>query len=263
MWITWKNTATATTGALTDTDELTVELDVRLYGVGLDTRIFPTNNAALPINAASPGTWTFDWYLQFMNPYDTAFSNTPAGAVPAFTTTTVLYDGVVGELEFTVAPGTPPAYDTAVLDWKNANPGELRDVHCSLDGPEIATNCTDDTEDNWVAITTAGTEQCVEKWNLEVPAIRCVRLASSFKRVMMTPDPNSQDINIDYRPYMVSAGWITQGQTTTPMKWEGPRQAVDFHRFREQTPESDWNGAISSMGVSCAALAAAVMTFLF
>lgn len=180
--------------------------------------------------------------------------------MPAFTTAASLYDGVIGELEIAVAAGTP---DTAVVDWKTAAPSELRDVKCTADGVEFGTLCTDDTQDDWQAITTAGTDQCVEKWTLASPGIRCVRMASSFKRVMLTNDPNAEDINLDYRPYMVSTGWFVQTGTTTPLKWAAPRQVVDFHRFREQTPESDFNGAISSMGVSCAAIAAAVMTFLF
>ena len=62
---------------------------------------------------------------------------------------------------------------------------------------------------------------------------------------------------------MVQAGWLIETGTTTPFKFEAKRQVVDFGRFLKVAPESEYNSALSNMTVSCAALAAGIMTFLF
>jgi len=49
---------------------------------------------------------------------------------------------------------------------------------------------------------------------------------------------------------------------TSPYQIAFPKQSVDLGRFRRGTPEADYNGAID-MDVTCVALAAAIMTFLF
>ena len=37
MWVTWKNSAVDVTGTVNGTTELEVDLDLRLYGAGVDS----------------------------------------------------------------------------------------------------------------------------------------------------------------------------------------------------------------------------------
>lgn len=82
----------------------------------------------------------------------------------------------------------------------------------------------------------------------------------------MSTDASSpaEDFDLAYRPFQVSTGWVIGASpSTTPLLWAGARQSVDFGRFLAAAPEADFNGAMTGMGVTCASLAAAVMTFLF
>ena len=88
-------------------------------------------------------------------------------------------------------------------------------------------------------------------------------MKSTVKRLFETTDANSQDMFFAYRPFMVSAGWVVASATTSPLKMEFTRQVVDFGEFLKAAPESNWNGALGNMTVTCATLAAAVMTFMF
>lgn len=93
--------------------------------------------------------------------------------------------------------------------------------------------------------------------------IRCVRLRSQWKRFFLTPETGAtNDIDLGYRPFQVSTGWKFTAVATSPYQIAFPKQSVDLGRFRRGTPEADYNGAID-MGVTCGALAAAIMTFLF
>ena len=82
MWITWGNTATSKTGSIVAADELSVDVELRLYAVNLDTRTYPTENAALPINASAAATWTMDWFIQIMNPNEGPLTANVATGVP-------------------------------------------------------------------------------------------------------------------------------------------------------------------------------------
>ena len=62
---------------------------------------------------------------------------------------------------------------------------------------------------------------------------------------------------------MVSAGWVLDTETTPPGKMGFDRQVVDFHRFLEEEPESDYNGAMSTVAVTGSAIAAIVCSFMF
>jgi len=52
----------------------------------------------------------------------------------------------------------------------------------------------------------ASDEQCVEKWNLASPLIRCVRMEGNFSRPFITTD-TANDLDIRYGPMSVTAGW--------------------------------------------------------
>lgn len=62
---------------------------------------------------------------------------------------------------------------------------------------------------------------------------------------------------------MVTTGWKFADGSGTPLVFAPTRQIVDFGEFNQAAPESDFNGAMSSMTVTCASIAAAVMTFMF
>jgi len=80
---------------------------------------------------------------------------------------------------------------------------------------------------------------------------------------LTTEATGNHDIDLDYRPYQVSTGWNVQTGTTFPLQIAFPRQSVDLGRFRRVTPEADYNSAISGLGLTCASLAAAIMSTLF
>ena len=169
MWITWGNTATAKSGSIVATDELSVDVELRLYAANLDTRTYPTENAALPINASAAATWTFNWFIQFMNPNEGPITANVAGGQSADYTQT-LYDAAIGFLEIATTSGSGATRDTAVATW--ATPG-LQDSYCLADGVVTASpNCVADTDgasggaDNLTAVTGPTEDHCVEKWNL-------------------------------------------------------------------------------------------------
>lgn len=151
-----------------------------------------------------------------------------------------------------------------MVNWSVAN--GLRDTFCSADAATL-TACTDDTNNNLTPVTGPTDEQCVEKWTLKSPGIRCVRMKSSWSRKFLTPDTTAgpgQDVDLGYRPFQVLTGWhIGASPSATPLKFGAPAQSVDFGRFLRGAPEADFNSAVTGMGVTCASLAAAVMTFLF
>lgn len=91
-------------------------------------------------------------------------------------------------------------------------------------------------------------------------------MESKFTRKFLTTESAGivpRDIDLDYRPYQVSTGWNVQTGTTFPLQIAFPRQSVDLGRFRRVTPEADYNSAISGLGLTCASLAAAIMSTLF
>lgn len=151
-------------------------MDIRLYGVNLDTRNKPTDIPTQEINASASAVWVMSWYLQFMNPYDTVTTGNAAGGNSAtYNDSGILYDGAIGEIEFATTAGTAgAAADTAVVNW-GAN--ALRDVSCTADGTTLAA-CTDDATNNLTAITANPADQCTETWILDSPGIRCVRIQS-------------------------------------------------------------------------------------
>lgn len=122
----------------------------------------------------------------------------------------------------------------------------------SLDHANAGTN-------GWTTTTGPTDDQCVEKWTLAAPAIRCVRLASSASRPFTTTDTGQRDFDLGYRPFMISAGWVFESQAAAPQKMAFDRQVVDFGDFLRPAPESDFNSAMT-MGATCAAITAAVLT---
>jgi len=124
-------------------DELSVDVELRLYAVNLDTRTYPTENAALPINASASATWTMDWFIQIMNPEQGPMSANDAGGTAADYTQT-LYDAALGFLSIATTAGSGATRDTAVVTW--ATPG-LVDSYCLADGVVTAgPNCVADTD---------------------------------------------------------------------------------------------------------------------
>lgn len=122
----------------------------------------------------------------------------------------------------TTAAGPP---HTAVVEWDDGLL-ELSDRVCTVEGTPDTTNCpADTTTDEWTTTTTG--EQCVEKWNLLEPAIRCVRIENTFARRFKTEDDgntsNNQDIKFEYRSYAVTAGWVFAAGSTSPLKMDFAR----------------------------------------
>ena len=108
MWVTWGNTAADAVGTITQAStELSVDIDLRLYAAGIDT------TAAAVIDATSSAAYDMVYYLQFMNPYETATA--PNTALSA-----LVYDGVVMDVKITTTAGGPAGTsnpDQAVFDW--------------------------------------------------------------------------------------------------------------------------------------------------
>lgn len=163
---------------------------------------------------------------------------------------------MVGNVVVTCTAGTP---NTCTFDYSSGD--KVQDSNCTAFND--ITTCSNDSGTNDVSTSLAdNTQQCIEFWNLASPDIQCVRMQGNFSRPFVTTD-TANDIDIRYGPMMVSAGWKIAGQTTVPLESKFDRQIVDFGRFLRPAPESDYNGAVSSMGISCAAVAAAVVTFMF
>merc|ERR1712032_126880 len=94
--------------------------------------------------------------------------------------------------------------DGVVVTWDDTD--KLVDANCSTE--HNYSGCSNDTTNNWTKITGDSDEQCVEKWDIVDPHIRCVRMKSSGKRTFLTTDTNPEDIDLGYRPFSVSAGWL-------------------------------------------------------
>ena len=121
-------------------------------------------------------------------------------------------------------------------------------------------NCTNDALNAYTSTTTG--DQCVEKWSLPNQEIRCVRVKNTFSRPFLTTDTNAVDFDLGYRPFRILAGWEIADQLASPLKMDFPGQAVDFSRFLRPTPESDYNGAVSSLSLTCG-LVAGVLAYMF
>ena len=71
----------------------------------------------------------------------------------------------------------------------------------------------------------------------------------------------AQYFDFGYRPFDVGAGYNIGSATAAPEVMDFDRQTVDYGRFLEGTPESDYNGA---NGVALGfALVAAILTQLW
>ena len=205
MFVTWSNTAVDSIGTISGTTELSVDVDLRLAAANVNT---VSGDA---IDATSSATHNMVYYLQFLNPYMSATSpNTALG--------TLLYDAAVADILITTTAGTATvSRDLAVFDWDG---DALSDSYCTAEHSPTSV-CTNDTTNDWTTTTTG--DQCVEKWDIVDPAIRCVRMKSTMKRLFRTTDANSQDFYFAYRPFMVSAGWVIASAITTPLKMEFTR----------------------------------------
>ena len=58
-------------------------------------------------------------------------------------------------------------------------------------------------------------------------------------------DTNSEKFDLAYRPFDVGAGWDFGSGASAPTLMNFARQTVDYGRFLEGEPESDYNGANS------------------
>ena len=162
MFVTWKNTAVDSSGTISASTELDIDMELNLYAANLDTTSLDV------IDATASAVHEMAFYLQYMNPYETTTGNSQDFSV-------FLFDAVIGDITITTAAGPP---HTAVFTW---DADGIADAKCTAVGDSInAANCVNDA-DNAYTTTTTG-EQCVEKWNLATPAIRCVRVKNNFKR---------------------------------------------------------------------------------
>lgn len=82
-------------------------MDLRLYGVNLDTRNEPTNVPGQEINAVASAAWAMSWYVQFLTPHTDATPNAASGVTAILSDSTALYDGAIGELTIQTTAGTP------------------------------------------------------------------------------------------------------------------------------------------------------------
>ena len=78
-----------------------------------------------------------------------------------------------------------------------------------------------------------------------------------FKR----EDSSNEKFDLAYRPFDVGAGWDFGSASAAPTLMNFARQTVDYGRFLEGEPESDYNGAYSATLGS--ALLAAILTQLW
>ena len=86
------------------------------------------------------------FYLQFLNPYETATSpNTKLSVLP--------YDAVIGDIKITTGTGTlgadPPVPDTALFEWGDDG---LADSYCTAE--HSPGDCTKDSTNDWTTTTT-------------------------------------------------------------------------------------------------------------
>lgn len=146
MWITWKNEAPDVSGTITAANELAVEFDLRLYGIGLDTGYNP-DDPSKTMHAGN--TYDMKYYLLFANPYLTTSTNSRGGEPASVSALT--YDAVVGHVQIVTASNV---LDTAVFTWKAAD-GSLADSYCTA---EDLANCTNDTNNLWTTTTSGATE---------------------------------------------------------------------------------------------------------
>ena len=250
MWITWKNTAADATGTISSSTELEADLELMLYAADVNTA------SGDAIDATAEASWGMKYYLQFMNPWETATgTNTDLS--------TIAYDAVIADI--TITTTTPSisgsgTHDTAVFTWTDSST-KAKDSYCP-DSHTIA-SCTTDTTDNWDEEEPSSGNQCVETWALAAPTIRCVRMQATLKRKFHTSDANSEDIYFGYRPFMVFAGWEVASAVNAPLLMEFSGQNVDFGEFLRAEPEADYNSAITSLAITCASLTTAVLTFMF
>ena len=111
MWVTWSNQAVNTSGTVDGTTELSVDLDLKMYAVQMDTGSGDIIDAI-----STPGaTYGMIYYLQFANPYLSATS-------PNTTWDNLKYDAMVADI--TITTGSGAGKDTAVFNW-TTTPSDL------------------------------------------------------------------------------------------------------------------------------------------
>ena len=77
----------------------------------------------------------------------------------------------------------------------------------------------------------------------------------------ITDNSETEKFDLGYRPFDVGAGWDFGSASAAPEVMDFDRQTVDYGRFLEGEPESDYNGA---NGVALGfALVAAILTQLW
>ena len=242
MFVTWGNTAVDKAGTIDSSTTLKIDMDLRLYALGIDS------SSGNVIDATGDAPQTMEFYLQFLNPYMTTTGNSQGYS-------TVQYDAVVGYLDITTNRGPP---HTAVFTWAA---GGIADAKCTdPTWGNAGANCSVDALNAYTTTTTG--EQCVQKWSLANQEIRCVQIKNTFSRPFLTTDTNAVDFDLGYRPFQVLAGWEIADQLSASLKLDFTAQAVDFGRFLRPTPEADYNGAVSSLSLTCG-LVAGVLAYMF
>ena len=124
-----------------------------------------------------------------------------------------------------------------------------------------AGSISDLTADTVNDVTSTTAASCTESWKLADAYSRCVRIQSAMTMLFKREDTNSENFDLAYRPFDVGAGWDFGSAVAAPTLMHFARQTVDYGRFLEGEPESDYNGAYSATLGS--ALLAAILTQLW
>ena len=97
MFVTWGNTAVAD-GAITASTELQIDVDVRMYGVGLQTRYptLTTGESSKVMYGGAGASYCMEYWLMWLNPMMTTSANA-AGGTPGHISSLVA-EGAVSNL---------------------------------------------------------------------------------------------------------------------------------------------------------------------
>ena len=246
MWITWGNTATDSAGTVASDTELQIDFDLRLYAADLTSES----------GGVLENTQTLQYYVLWTNPYEEGSTTGNNNDMATIAINAIVDDQTITNNNESTG-GTVDTEDTFSFAATSGYPTDANGSAYPV-ASDISTALTADTV-NDVTSTTAAS--CTETWKLASAYSQCVRIQSSMTMLFKREDTNSEDFDLAYRPFDVGAGWNVGSAVAAPTMMNFSRQTVDYARFLEGEPESDYNGAYSvTLG---SALVAAILSQLW
>ena len=237
-----------------DETKVVATMDIRMYGVGLDSELRDTDNSSGTLGWRNDGDSMYAYFL-FMNPWD--IDDYTADNTKAPYNVNLPYDGMLATLTYgthNVAPhfdNTEATYDD-IWCQNSLTDGKYATASCALD--------TADSTADWTATAPASGDHCDVTWTVATYA-RCVRATITVDRLFTSTD-TTRDMKLTRRAYSVTAGWqIPATATDIPGLQDFSAVEVDFSKFDRAVETYD--GALDGVVLASSVLVAAILNMTF